>query len=416
LREATNFASRRNLEGFSCIQVDEFPVITYPWEWSFPLFKKMAVETLWLRKTLLDEGFDLQDASPLNIQFSSPTQTCLIDLGSVVDFRIHRLGWAAIRQFADEMLNVLLLSEALQLDTSQIVQAFGFHGVNAALTRDKLSLRRRYSPSLYFFHGATNPRTGSTTATSRPSHLTLSESLRLTKSQSSRIEKLVASIEIPNGLKTEWKDYSTRSHYEDHDLDRKVDLARKFANHLNINGARILDLGGNDGLVSDALVGSGFQALNLDPDHGAVARSTTAALSDMNSSRALSLIGDFRTVNQSKGMFGNEFPSLAQRFRPDAVMLLSVIHHLVITQGVSLDMVADGLRQIAPNALVEFPTIEDEKVRQLISRVDNWTGDYSIDQCRESLGRVFKRVAVLGNTSPTRVMIACHGQADSSVR
>lgn len=110
-------------------------------------------------------------------------------------------------------------------------------------------------------------------------------------------------------------------------------------------------------------------------------------------------------------MLGREFPSLVARLAPSTVLLHSVVHHLVITQAVPLDLVARALRSVAPRAQVEFPLPEDDKVRHLLGRVNRWSGDYSLDALLGAMSRHFADVTVQGSTSPTRVMVACSDRA-----
>ena len=51
------------------IKAEKIPFITYPYEWSFNMYKEAALLTLKLQKYSLDNGFSLKDASAFNITF-----------------------------------------------------------------------------------------------------------------------------------------------------------------------------------------------------------------------------------------------------------------------------------------------------------------------------------------------------------
>lgn len=390
------------------VQVDEHPLISYPWEWPTPLLREAALHTLRVRGDLLREGFDLQDASPVNVQFASPAAPCLIDLGSIVDYEPHPLGWAALRQFVDELLNPLLLAESLGIDSSQTVSLFGSGGANATNIRPLLGIRRRSSPSLLFFHGATNPRRGGGQigALRGTGRVEAGQAVRVARSQLERLERLVSSIEAGGALGTEWENYAERSHYSSDDLRRKIALAREFVGSGRAAGT-VVDLGGNDGLVATALSVDGVRAVTVDPDRGAVARSAARAIAEGAAGSPMSLVGDLRTVDESLGLLGREYPSLASRLAPSVVLLHSVIHHLSITQAIPFDLVVRALRSVAPRAQIEFPLPTDEKVVHLLGRVNRWSGDYSLEAFIAAATRHYGSVEVQGHTSPTRVMIAC---------
>ena len=56
-------------EGRIIIQPENIPFITYPYEWSFNMYKEAALLTLKLQKHCVEHGFSLKDATAFNITF-----------------------------------------------------------------------------------------------------------------------------------------------------------------------------------------------------------------------------------------------------------------------------------------------------------------------------------------------------------
>ena len=76
---------------------DQIPFISYPYEWSFDMWKDAAVLTLKIALASLANGMMLKDATPFNIQFLQG-RPVFID---TLSFDLYQEGspWIAYRQF-----------------------------------------------------------------------------------------------------------------------------------------------------------------------------------------------------------------------------------------------------------------------------------------------------------------------------
>ena len=52
-----------------CLEHPRLPMLSYPWEWSFSMFKHAAILHLDMMELLISKGFWLRDASAFNVQY-----------------------------------------------------------------------------------------------------------------------------------------------------------------------------------------------------------------------------------------------------------------------------------------------------------------------------------------------------------
>ncbi|HYP13828.1 MAG TPA: SAM-dependent methyltransferase, partial [Bryobacteraceae bacterium] len=79
------------------------PFVSYPWEWAPCMLGAAADLTLRLADELLDEGYGLKDATPLNVLFRGP-QPVLVDVLSVERRDPGAAHWLAHGQFVRTFL------------------------------------------------------------------------------------------------------------------------------------------------------------------------------------------------------------------------------------------------------------------------------------------------------------------------
>jgi hypothetical protein len=92
-----------NSEETIVLQADKIPFITYPYEWSFNMYKEAALLTLKIQKYSLEHGFTLKDATAFNITFYKG-KAVFIDTLSF-DFYVENSPWRAYKQFITHFLD-----------------------------------------------------------------------------------------------------------------------------------------------------------------------------------------------------------------------------------------------------------------------------------------------------------------------
>jgi hypothetical protein len=94
------------------IQPENIPFITYPYEWSFNMYKEAALLTLKLQKYSIEKGFSLKDATAFNITFHNG-KAIFIDTLSF-DIYQENTPWRAYKQFITHFLGPLVLAHYKQ--------------------------------------------------------------------------------------------------------------------------------------------------------------------------------------------------------------------------------------------------------------------------------------------------------------
>ena len=387
--------------------VETVEVITYPWEWPNSLLAAAARLTLDLRAELITVGLDLKDASAFNVQFRG-LDPIFIDLGSIEEWRPNP-SWNASRQFIEHFINPLAVGSGDHVTAADAWNVGGRRGVRSDVARHLLPKRQRRRMSLWLLQATTRPvaknapsETAHADAATRNRNLARNATLSLTR----RLRKQVSALDGGKHLTT-WHDYGTRDHYESGDLDRKAALTRAFIEQGVDRGALVLDVGGNDGLTAAKLIRDlGARVLVLDADAGALDVLAATQSADSTMSGAITpLLGDITNLTAASGLLDSEFSAFDARIRPSAVICQAVLHHIVITQGVPMDLAVDALARFGAPVQAEFATEDDPKVLLLLKQIPNWSGAYSLAELIRALERRFTHVEQAGTTSTTRVVV-----------
>jgi hypothetical protein len=126
----------------------------------------------------------------------------------------------------------------------------------------------------------------------------------------------------------------------------------------------------------------------VDSDHGSIER-LYRDLRERGSTKVLPLVLDVADPSPNLGWRGRERRAMLDRGRPDIVLSLALIHHLVITSNIPLEDVVDWLHDIGGEVVIEFPTREDEMVQRLLRNKDQSYDDYHVDRFERCLTEYF---------------------------
>ena len=163
-----------------------------------------------------------------------------------------------------------------------------------------------------------------------------------------------------NRSRSVWKGYEEdRNHYSDQDLLAKTEFVRRGVG----NCRSVLDLGCNAGEYSLIASESGKQVVAADFDHPAL-----SILYSRIRERRLPVMLNVGRPTPAIGWANNEISSFIDRAtgRFDCVLMLGLIHHLVVTERVTIPMLVELLVQLKPHRLLlEWIEPQDQKFRQL---------------------------------------------------
>ena len=121
----------------------------------------------------------------------------------------------------------------------------------------------------------------------------------------------------------------------------------------------------------------------------------------------LSLVQNVCDPSPNWGWRNRERSDLASRARPDLVLCLALIHHVVITANVPLDEFIEWLAGLADQLVIEYVSRSDDKVETLLRNKEDKYHDYSRDNLEAALERHFAIRKTLPLESGNRFLYWC---------
>ena len=373
----------RSDDAYKVIQPEEVPFISYPYEWSFSQLKAAALATLGIQKRALAFDMSLKDCSAYNIQFVRG-KPVLID---TLSFELYQDGlpWVAYRQFCQHFLAPLALMSYRDIRLNQLLRVY-IDGIPLDLASSLLPFRSRFKlPLLLHIHlHARSQQHFSDKVVDREigrGRVSLQSLLGLIDNLESAVKKLQWS---PQG--TAWADYYQDDSYDSVGIEHKKQLV---ANFLDEAAPRtVWDLGSNIGLFSRIAANKGIQTISWDVDPGCVDinyRQVTAN----GETNLLPLVLDLTNPSPAMGWENRERMSILERGPADAVLALALVHHLAISNNVSLDRIANFLAKLCSWLIIEFVPKGDSKVQRLLSMREDIFPNYTRQGFENEFGRLF---------------------------
>jgi len=343
--------------------------ISYPYEWSFSMLKDAALTTLKVQKIALGYGMGLKDASAYNIQFPRG-KPVLIDTLSFSKY-IEGAPWIAYRQFCQFFLNPLALMAYKDVRLGQLLRVY-IDGIPSDLTAKLLPVRTYFRPALLGHIHAHSLGRGI--------------KVKIPKMSKFRLLVLINHLESTiKGLKWKpkggWSKYPEVSSYSEDSFNHKKELVASYLDE--IKPKKIWDLGANLGEFS-LLAPKGSQVISFDKDPACT------ELNYLSRNGTLPLLLDLTNPSPDIGWNNSERKSLIKRGPADTVLALALIHHLAITNNLSLDSIANFLVGICHQLIVEFIPKEDSQVQRLLATREDIFSDYTEESFKEEFSRYFK--------------------------
>jgi hypothetical protein len=379
---------------------ERIPFISYPYEWPFSMLRAAALLQLDLIGAALDEGLILKDATPYNIQWRG-VDPVFIDVGSFERFRPGET-WVGYRQFCMLFLYPLLLQAYRGIPFNPLLRGT-LDGIEPAVCRRLLSPRdylRRGVLSHVVVHERLERRNGDRSAQVRSDLKDAGFDKDLIRANVRRLRRLVSRLERPKAHSA-WSDYGSSNSYSDDEAQRKGEVVRAAAERVRPPLA--WDIGCNDARYSRIVAEHAAYTLAIDADHVTVDR-VFRALSEEGASSIQPLVLDIADPSPGLGWRNVERKTLAERGKPELVLCLAVIHHLVITRNIPLRSFLEWLWSLDSVVLIEFPDENDEMVRRLLdAKRPGLHEDYrrpNFEQLLPELFEIEEAVAL----SPTRTV------------
>jgi SAM-dependent methyltransferase len=365
------------------IEHDRVPVISYPYEWTFSMLKAAAGLQLQLVERAVSNGFTLKDATPYNIQFIG-RKPVFIDIPSFEPLQEGE-PWSGYRQFCEMFLFPLLLQAYKGCNFQPFMRA-SIDGVNVQTAASLFGFRDRFRKGVMshvWLQSKLDRRFGGSSENVRSNLKSAGFNRELILVNVRKLQKLVKKLEW-EATGSEWGDYTEFHNYSDEDHLRKEEFIR--ASIRNERPGVVWDIGCNTGQFSRIAAAEGSQVVSSDIDHVAVERIFANPETPDN---ILPLVQNVADPSPNWGWRNRERTDLPTRSRPDLVLCLALIHHVVITANIPLAEFIDWLAGLTDKLVIEYVSRKDDKVQTLLRNKEDKYSDYSRESLEASLNRHF---------------------------
>jgi len=367
------------------IEHPRIPVISYPYEWTFGMLRDAALLQLDLVEAAILEDMTLKDATPYNIQFVG-ARPVFIDIPS---FETMQAGtpWAGYRQFCEMYLFPLML-QAYKGIAFQPLMRGSIDGVGVQTAARLFGLRDRFRSGVLshvWLQSKLDRRYASTDRDVRTELKSAGFHKELILANLRKLRKLVSRLQW-RGEDSEWGAYEEFHNYSASDHALKESFIEECV--AASGAACVWDIGCNTGQFSKIAARHAGQVLAMDLDHFAVERLYREIRSE-EQRNVLTLVQNIVDPSPSWGWRNRERSDLRSRARPDLVLCLALIHHVVISANIPLDEFIGWLAELTDQLVIEYVSRDDDKVKTLLRNKQDKYSDYSRERLEQALGRHF---------------------------
>lgn len=368
------------------IEHERIPVISYPYEWTFGMLRDAALLQLDLVEAAILAGMTLKDATPYNIQFRAG-QAVFIDIPS---FETLAAGapWAGYRQFCELFLFPLMLQAYKGIDFQPLLRG-RIDGIGVQTAARLFGLRDRLRPGVFshaWLQAKLDRRFGDTRQDVRTELKSAGFSKELILVNVRKLRRLVSQLDWQSA-DSEWGAYEAFHNYSASDHDLKASFVDEC---VAASGAGLVwDIGCNTGQFARIAARHARQVLAMDLDHFAVERLYRGIRSE-GAGNILTLVQNVADPSPNRGWRNRERSDLASRARPDLVLCLALIHHVVISANIPLDEFIDWLAGLTDQLVIEYVSRADDKVKTLLRNKEDKYADYSRERLEAALGRHYR--------------------------
>ena len=372
------------------IKAEKIPFITYPYEWSFNMYKEAALLTLKLQKYSLEHGFSLKDASAFNVTFHKG-KAIFIDTLSF-DFYKENSPWRAYKQFITHFFGPLRLASYHGSQQLKLLSNF-IDGVPVKMISSMLPTKTKLSPLLYanihLLAKLEDKHNEDYKGEAKAASLSKKGQLNIIQSLYDYIKKLELKEQ------SEWGKYYNKTNYTDVAFVQKSEIINHWVKSIQPNS--LIDIGGNDGTFVRKLNDEIKTALVCDIDNNAV-DFNHKSMKQNKEQFMLPFVLDVLNPSAAIGLNNTERDSFLNRikdFAPDVTLALAVIHHMSLSGNVPFSQSAKFFSGFSKHLIIEFPKRNDSWVQRLLNNKADFKDHfdfYNIDNFIAEYSKVFEIV------------------------
>jgi SAM-dependent methyltransferase len=353
--------------GATIVEHERVPFTSYPYEWPPEMLYAAAQLTLDLAEKSLADGLGLKDATPYNVLFNGP-RPVFVDLLSFEQRNPGDPTWLPLAQFVRTFLLPLLVNKHFGISLAQLLTTHR-DGIEPEEVLQLLSPVQKFrSPFLTLVSipawlaardGAEDPK------------LYKKQILPDTDKAQFILRGLLKSMRrklaqtAPRAKKTSvWSDYMEKNNYtHDYFPLKQAFVTETLKEHQPHN---VLDVGCNTGHFSAIAARNGACVVAIDYDPvvvGEVWRQARAEKLDI-----LPLVVNLARPTPATGWRNQENSAFLDRARGafDAVMMLGVIHHMLVSERIPLPEIIKLAAELTTDLLlIEFVAPDDPMFRRI---------------------------------------------------
>jgi SAM-dependent methyltransferase len=393
--EFAGIRSDLQTEGSLILEHDRIPFQSFPYEWPPEMLYAAGELTLDLAASLLDEGLGLKDATPYNVLFRGP-DAVFVDLLSFERRTPGDPTWLPYAQFVRTFLMPLLVNRYFGVALDQLLISRR-DGLEPEDVYRLAGWFQRLSPpllSLVSIPTWLNARHD-------PDNLSIYRSKTLDNHDKARfiigvllkrLRRTLNTLAPKRDRSSAWSDYRTcNNNYTEPQLRAK----ERFVDAVitEFRPQRVLDVGCNTGEFSLIGAKKGARVVAIDSDAVVVGETWRRACSE--GFDILPMVINLTRPSPAIGWRNSECSSFLDRARGafDAVLMLAVMHHMLVSERIPLDEIIDVADEMTTDILViEFIAPDDSMFRRLARGRDHLFTDLTTELFENNCRRKFEIV------------------------
>ena len=365
------------------LEHERIPFVSYSYEWCFGMLQDAALLQLALLREARTEGLTVRDATPFNIQWRG-VMPCFIDIPSFGVLRPNE-PWAAYGQFCRTFLYPLMLQSYKGASFHPILRG-SLEGIEPDWMRNIMGFRDLFRSGIFadvVMLSWFERKYGTQKVDARSKLDSAGFSSELVTRNIERLEKVVS--------KLRWKEagYSMQGYfdalpsYSAGEFEQKKAFVSKVVS--SSRSREVWDIGCNTGEFSLIAAESAESVIALDRDHASIER-LYRRLKQNGPRNILPLVMDISDPSPSRGWNFSERAELRSRGRPDLIFALALMHHLVISANIRMEMFIEFLATFEADVIVEFVGAEDPMSKLLLQNKPEVHSEYT----REEFERILE--------------------------
>ncbi len=376
------------------------PFISYPYEWPFGMLKDAALLHLDLLKQALEAGFILKDSSAFNIQWQG-SKPIFIDIPSIEPYNGHE-PWVGYQQFCEMFLAPLLLNSYKNIPFQEWLIG-NPDGIKLQHLAAMAGLRDWLRPGMFrhvILHSRLQAQFSDTKKQYKAELANSGFGKELILNNVADLQKIVRNLQLKD-FRSEWSDYAQQNTYTEADQKTKEAFIER---HLQQNKSRLVwDIGCNTGHYSYLAAKHCEYVVAIDGDTMAIEK-LYRKLKQENNTQILPLIVNLTHPSPNVGWRCLERKTLWERTKPDMVLCLALIHHLVFGQNILVSSVLQWLAELAPTVVLEYVSTQDPMSQKLLLNKEQIYRDYDEEAFKAQVLEVFDIVEAQALPSGTRTL------------